>query len=162
MCNRYEADRNRIILYDVKTKERRILANSWDHSPFSIIFSADSSMIFASAEDRGHGKLFAIIVASEVVHEITHKHSSFSVSLLDHLTLIFFQSSLTSPAEVFTLSIYGKGLRQLTKFHTEALAKIEMPVPEEFWFRGAKGHQVHGWLVKPAGFVEGKKYPLGE
>jgi dipeptidyl aminopeptidase/acylaminoacyl peptidase len=35
-----------------------------------------------------------------------------------------------------------------------------MGAPEEFWFEGADGDQVHGWLLKPVGFKEGSKYPV--
>ena len=31
---------------------------------------------------------------------------------------------------------------------------------EQFSFKGANGDTVYGWIVKPAGFEPGKKYPV--
>jgi pre-mRNA-splicing helicase BRR2 len=31
---------------------------------------------------------------------------------------------------------------------------------DEIWFRGAEGHPVHAWVVKPSHFKPGEKYPL--
>lgn len=48
----------------------------------------------------------------------------------------------------------------LTDINRDLLADIEMNPAEEFWFEGAEGRQVHGMIVKPPFFEEGKKYPL--
>ena len=36
----------------------------------------------------------------------------------------------------------------------------ELSVPEAIEFEGADGWKVHGWIMKPIGYEEGKKYPL--
>ncbi len=35
-----------------------------------------------------------------------------------------------------------------------------MSSPEEFWFKGAMGEKVMGWMLKPVDFDPTKKYPL--
>jgi dipeptidyl aminopeptidase/acylaminoacyl peptidase len=74
--------------------------------------------------------------------------------------LVFLQDSLTSPAEVFTARADGSELRQLTRVNAERLAAARMSQPEEFWFAGAGGDQVHGWILKPVDFTPGRRYPL--
>jgi dipeptidyl aminopeptidase/acylaminoacyl peptidase len=31
---------------------------------------------------------------------------------------------------------------------------------QEYWFEGACNRLVHAWILKPHGYVEGRKYPL--
>lgn len=50
---------------------------------------------------------------------------------------------------------------QVTRFAEKALAGKVLRPPEDFYFEGAEGKQVHGFVVKPYGWKEGdkKKWP---
>jgi dipeptidyl aminopeptidase/acylaminoacyl peptidase len=51
-------------------------------------------------------------------------------------------------------------VQQLTHFNDARCAKIEWGDFEQFTFPGAKGDTVHAFLMKPAGFKQGNKYPV--
>ncbi len=40
------------------------------------------------------------------------------------------------------------------------LEEVELVEPQAIVYKGATNWDVHGWLMKPAGYVEGEKYPL--
>jgi len=50
--------------------------------------------------------------------------------------------------------------RQLTHLNDAVLSQVEMAPLESFWFPGAFGDKVQGFLVKPPNFDASKKYPL--
>jgi dipeptidyl aminopeptidase/acylaminoacyl peptidase len=50
--------------------------------------------------------------------------------------------------------------RQLTHTNDAALSQVAMSPLEPFWFEGAKGDKVEGFLVKPPNFDPTKKYPV--
>src|SRR6266446_10035520 len=50
--------------------------------------------------------------------------------------------------------------RQLTHINDSALSQIAMSPLESFWFPGARGDKVQGFLVKPPNFDASKKYPV--
>jgi dipeptidyl aminopeptidase/acylaminoacyl peptidase len=50
--------------------------------------------------------------------------------------------------------------RQLTHLNDAVLSQVVMSALEPFWFTGAKGDKVQGFLVKPPNFDAGKKYPV--
>lgn len=54
----YEADRNRIIVYDLEKDVKFGISESWGLSPGSVAWSEDDSTLFVTAEDEGHKKLF--------------------------------------------------------------------------------------------------------
>jgi dipeptidyl aminopeptidase/acylaminoacyl peptidase len=67
-------------------------------------------------------------------------------------------SDPTHPYEVFACE---NGVeRRLSSANDAFLAGIELSTAEAVEFRSSDGQTVHGWLMKPAGFTERKKWPL--
>ncbi|CAO3679073.1 unnamed protein product [Umbelopsis vinacea] len=156
---KYEADRNRIVLYNGDS--RTYIAESWDRSPSSLVFSNDSKTIFVTAEEHGHTKIFAIDRETGAVRTVTEKHTASSVSVSGG-KLIFNLASMNHPNIVSSVDIESGELNHHTvtddlKF---LLKGLDMPQPEEFWFTGALDDKVHGWIIKPVDFNPSKKYPV--
>jgi len=49
---------------------------------------------------------------------------------------------------------------QLTHVNDQLLSTLDMKPWEPFWFKGAGGTRVEGFIVKPPGFNPKKKYPM--
>ncbi|HKV82887.1 MAG TPA: S9 family peptidase, partial [Candidatus Sulfotelmatobacter sp.] len=49
---------------------------------------------------------------------------------------------------------------RLTRFNDAVLSQVKMSYLEPFWFKGAHGEKVEGFLVKPPNFDPSKKYPV--
>ena len=49
---------------------------------------------------------------------------------------------------------------QLTGLNNDALTAVFMQAPEPFWFTGAEGAKVQGFLLTPPNFNPQKKYPV--
>jgi dipeptidyl aminopeptidase/acylaminoacyl peptidase len=60
-------------------------------------------------------------------------------------------------AEVFALE--GGKLRKLTTHNDAWLAELQLGTVEDLRFKSPDGTDVHGLMVKPPDFVQGKKYP---
>lgn len=63
------------------------------------------------------------------------------------------------PGELFFLDIASGERRQLTNFNEEFMREVPLSVPEAFVYQTAIG-DVHGWIMKPVSYEQGKKYPL--
>jgi dipeptidyl aminopeptidase/acylaminoacyl peptidase len=59
--------------------------------------------------------------------------------------------------EVYALE--GANLRQLTKHNEKLLGELQLATTEDFESKSKDGTDVHGLIVKPAGFKAGTKYP---
>jgi len=156
----YESDRLRLMLHDRKEGVNRVLTGDWDRSIGSLAWAGDGRSLFVTADDTARTKIFAIDASSGSMTEIVGDHTNSSLSVAHGQRLVFLQDSLTSPAEIFTIHLDGVGLRQITNVNEERLAAVEMGPVEEFWFKGAGGDKVHGWLLKPVGFKAGRTYPV--
>ena len=155
----YEADRQRIVLVDRRDGAKRVLTGAWDRSPGEISWSRDSKTILAAADDVGHRSLFAVDVASGKVSEIVDAGFNASPRSTGE-RVVFLQDTLHYPAELFSVANDGSAPRPVTRLNAAKVATARMGAYEPFSFPGWNGETVHGWVVKPADFREGQKYPV--
>ncbi|ORX94231.1 hypothetical protein K493DRAFT_283941 [Basidiobolus meristosporus CBS 931.73] len=156
----YESDRRRIILQDRLSNSVSYLHKDWDRSPNKIIWSSDSNSLFLPTKEHGRVKLFSANIKNGAIQPIVNEHTTSSVHPLNPNKLLLTQSSMNRPSEFFTVKTDGSGFKQETQLHNATIHNFFLPRPEEFWFEGAEGDQVHGWLLKPFGFKAEKKYPV--
>jgi dipeptidyl aminopeptidase/acylaminoacyl peptidase len=64
------------------------------------------------------------------------------------------------PYEIFKLDLQNNEVSQLTNFNKNFIEEIDLPVLEDFWFTGAEGDSVHGFIQRPPNFNSSKKYPV--
>lgn len=48
---------------------------------------------------------------------------------------------------------------QITDFNGALLSELSVITPEPLTFTATDGYEIHGWVMKPAGYEEGKSYP---
>jgi len=154
----FEADRNRVMLRDLRNGETREVAPQWDRSAQGLAFSSDGKTLYTRADDLGHRRLFALDARSGRVRPLSGDGtvSGFSVA---RNTVAFSRENLSSPAQLFTLDRRDR-LRQITQHNAERLGELRFGEYEQFSFTGADGDTVRGWVVKPVGFEEGERYPV--
>ncbi len=155
----YESDRYRVVLLDWKTGKRRVLTGDWDRSPRSIAWSADGRELYATADNLGQVSLFAIDARSGRVRELVHDGTCHSPSPAGPF-VVFGRDDLSSPVELWRVRPDGKDLARITHLNDEKVAAARMGEYEQFTFRGWNGETVWGYLVKPADFAPGRKYPV--
>ena len=69
-------------------------------------------------------------------------------------------SDAVNPGEIYQLTIATGEREALTSFNKDYLQEVKLVEPEAIVFKSTKDWDVHGWLMKPADFKEGEKYPL--
>ena len=155
----FEADRFAVILHDEATGKEREVAPDWDRSAQSVKWGADNRTLYVTAEDVGQDRLFAIDSQSGKVNALTGSGhvSGFDVGADK---LVFAADDLSHPAQIFVADLKGTKVKALTSFNADKLAGVEWGETEQFAFAGWNNEIVHGYVVKPAGFEAGKRYPV--
>ncbi|PYV69349.1 MAG: S9 family peptidase [Acidobacteria bacterium] len=86
--------------------------------------------------------------------------------------LLFTRMSISAPNEIQVLSIRRPTIEPkrpfddgatpivLTRLNDSVLSQVSMSPLESFWFPGANGDKVQGFLVRPPNFDPNKKYPV--
>lgn len=105
---------------------------------------------------------------------LTHKGAASGLQVLPGDRLLFSQSSFKSPNDAYIIgdlkvfkddipsrsnykipSTHAK-LERITNFSAVELDGKILSDGEEFWFTGAEGKLVQGWVMKPRGWTKGK------
>ncbi len=155
----FEADRWQIVLMDVASGAKRQIAANWDRSADSLQWAADGRTLYVTAGDVGQTRLFAIDANNGAVVPITGEGHVSAVELTPS-GFVYAQDSLTSPSDLYVKTFRGREMpRRITDVNPE-LATRQFGEAEQFSFPGWNNETVHGYVIKPAGYVEGQKYPV--
>jgi dipeptidyl aminopeptidase/acylaminoacyl peptidase len=160
----YESDRFRLVVYDRKGGNIQNLTEDFDRWVGTMAWSPDSTAIYFTAEDKGEVPIYRIGVATSgnasAVQEVTRSSNDDLVITPDGKTLVFTRMSIQAPSEVYKLALGSKNAEKLTHLNDAVLSQVSMQPLEPFWFAGAGGSKVEGFLLKPPDFDANKKYPM--
>ena len=157
----FEADRFGVIVYDDRTKASREIDPAWDRSADQIAFSGDGKSLYVEAGDDQKERLFRMDAATGATTPLTDTGHVGAFDLAHTPTgdvLVFTRDSMAAPPEIYVMKP-GSAPVQLTHVGERGLAGVEMSPYESYAFSGWNGDAVHGWIVKPAGWKPGVKYP---
>jgi dipeptidyl aminopeptidase/acylaminoacyl peptidase len=173
----YESDRFRLMLYDRKTGEKKSVPMS-DRLGWvgTFTWSPDSSKVCFVSEIEGQSWIWylelkeaRIINATPVrnVIQLVGRGFNDDLAFANGGILLFTRMSIQWPNEIYKIptpdlqTAEGESYSmQLTHVNDTLLSQIEMPPLESFYFAGANGDKVEGFLVKPPNFDPSKKYPV--
>lgn len=155
----FEADRTRVVLLDRRSGARRVLTENWDRSAGTLLWSRDGKTLYTSAPHIGNTSLFAIDVETGGVRTLVDKGTNDGAALAGS-RIVFLQDTLSQPAEIRSITADGSDSKAVTRVNEEKIRAIRWGEYEQFSFSGHAGETVYGFVMKPADFVEGRKYPV--
>jgi dipeptidyl aminopeptidase/acylaminoacyl peptidase len=139
--------------------ERRVLTTSLDRNcePYPTVREPawEASRIVFALEESGNVHLYSVPADGSAEPELLAGGER-QIGLFDILdgVLVYTASTHTHPHELFD----GDD-RRLTNVADAFVAGSDLVEPERFTAVSADGSEVEAWLVRPAGFEEGKSYP---
>jgi dipeptidyl aminopeptidase/acylaminoacyl peptidase len=146
----YEADRQVLMLRDLRTGRTRALTQGWDRSIDSIAWSADSRSLIVTAQDTLEHPAFSVNARTGAVTRLTDRGTIGDTLPLPNGALLYSVASITSPADLAVRSANGQ-TRRLTNVNAARLASFDPIAYEQFSFAGANGDRVFGQILHPQG-----------
>ena len=162
----FESDRWRLMQYDRQSRRSLELLPGWDRNADSYRFAGTAALLVQSV-DHGRDVLLRIPRSSSAAAAapvpLTLAHNNHDASLSSNgLGLAWIHDAVDAPAEVWVGRLENGGLadaRPLTHLNDALVAQLDLHPAEDFWFKGAGGDSVQGFLVKPPGWRADKKSP---
>jgi len=155
----FEADRFGLMAMDVATGKTREIAPKWDRSAGEIVLSGDGTLIYTSADDMGEHRLFGVDIATGTA-EVVADGGSIGSPVIAGTTLAYTKNSLKSGDQIIVAAFDGANPREITPSAGEMLPDVAFGDYEQFQFKGWNNETVHGYVVKPYNYQEGKRYPV--
>lgn len=155
----FEADRFGIMAMDLATGATHEVDPQWDRSPGSMDISADGKTLFVTADDEGQHPLFAVDAVSGKVRQLVGDGEVDGYSVVGKRVLLA-RNDLKQPSDLYTVDTDGRDLKQVTHANAARLKNTQEGDFQFFTFKGWNNETVQGYVVKPANFQAGKKYPV--
>lgn len=158
----FEADRFWIVLRDLATGKVNALAPEWDRSADDMKWSKDGKSLYVVAGDVGKTPLFKVDVKTGAVAPLS-KDGHIDAFFETPKGFVYLKSGLNSPSQLFAskpkAKLIDEGAVKLTGINKD-LETFAFGKYEQFSFPGWNNETVHGYVIKPANYVEGRKYPV--
>jgi len=138
---------------------RRLVIPDLDRNMTAPAWSADGAAITFLLEDDGSVHLARVPAAGGRVERLLAGRravSDFTQGPGGRVAVL--SATAAAPAEVFALD--AGAARPLSRRNDALLAGLRLATTEEISWKSTDGTDIHGFLVKPADFKTGRRYPL--
>jgi dipeptidyl aminopeptidase/acylaminoacyl peptidase len=158
----FYADRQRLVAYDRRTGEHRVLTEQWDFSASGWEFAPDGRTVLLTAEDEGRISVYRTAIEVADPERIVRGGSYGGLIPLTDGSFLAGFNDMSHPPQVVRISAGEKKTTRIENFNDELLAKVALGEVREFRYEGSEGRTIQSYLVLPPGFDPKKKYPLVE
>lgn len=160
----FEADRNRIMLYDRSSGGMREVTHGLDQTAHETLWSQDGQSLYFCSEINGTRQLFRIGVDGSGLKQISNGYFDFeAVGLVaDTPWILMKQQNILRPNELALVHSNDGTVLTISDINATEYASLELPQVEQRYFTATDGKQIHAWVVLPPDFKasEDKQWPM--
>ncbi len=159
----YEADRNRLCVYDLKEGTKSYVTKSFDSNVDDYCWAPDSKTIYFIGVWHATENLYSTNLQGNVKPIITEWADFGSLKMLNDKQILAEQHSFTSPADLYVVTPgegdNGAKKTQITEVNKEILDQLAKPSVEQYWVKTTDNKELLTWVILPPHFDKNKKYP---
>ena len=159
----YEADRQRLCIYNLKENTKTYVTESFDSSVDDFCWAPDSYTLYYIAVWHATENLYKTNLKGEV-KQLTNDWADFgSLQMLNDKQVLAERHSITAPADLYVVNpgdtIADTKVTQITEVNKEILDQLAKPSIEQRWVKTTDGLDLLYWVIQPPHFDPNKKYP---
>lgn len=126
----------------------------------ALLWSADGRSVFVLSSHHGNVHLYKVGLDGHTEQITQGTRQVYGFSYAAHKDQVVIASTTpTVPGDLYAVNLQDRTEQRLTNVNKGLLENVFLSEPEEFWYTSDDDWQVHGWIMKPYGYEEGKKYP---
>jgi dipeptidyl aminopeptidase/acylaminoacyl peptidase len=141
---------------------KKLWVGSLMSSPQIEAWAPDGAGIYYSVEEKGTSYLYFAPVAGGTPRKVTDGVQMLAgLSFSDSGQVAGVRSSFKQPGSLVTFNLKSPGVvKQLVDVNQDVMEGRQLGDAEEIWYTSKDGLKIQGWLIKPANYEPGKKYPM--
>jgi dipeptidyl aminopeptidase/acylaminoacyl peptidase len=159
----HERDHPKIFLASSSGGEAsRNVAPELDLIPSNLTWAESGRALYFETGVRGETHLFRVGVRDGKVKQVTRGPRAVrSVDIAESKSrMVYAANDFRNLDDLYAANLDGSGERKLTTLNAKLWSQLELASVERMTYKGADGWDIDGFLVKPIGWREGRKYPL--
>ena len=132
----------------------------FDRNKGTLTWSNDEKYIYFTAQSNGEQPLYRADITTKKVEQLTdHDNGVLSFGLANN-KLVFVKTEVKDPFELFLADVTAKNAKRASDFNYSWVKDKQLSYPEKKTFVNNKGMTIEYWIMKPANYEAGKRYPL--
>ncbi len=140
---------------------KKLLAGDLPNSPSGVTWSPDGTGVYYTMAEKGESNLYSVTTAGKIQKITSGVHYLSGFSLAGNGQVATTVSTFHKPGDLLTFNLKDPGnMKLLVDVNADVLSDVKLGEVEELWFKSPDGLDLQGWLIKPAEFEPGKKYPM--
>ncbi len=155
----YEADKNRLIVMDMSTREKRDLSAGFDQNVGALCWSSQNDKIWFTSNHQGPEQIYNVSIASGTVNQISRGQQNYTAVYPVGNQLIATKTTMNHPTEIFAVNVETGQDEELSFTNKEVFDQLELGKIESRWIATTDNKQMQTWVIYPPNFDPNKKYP---
>lgn len=132
----------------------------FDRTKGNFVWSKDEKYIYFSAQSNGGVPVYRADVKTKHVEQLTGYESGVISFDIVNNKLVFVKTEVADPFEIYLADASAKNAKRISSFNYDWVQGKQLSFPEKKVFTNSKGMVIEYWIMKPANYEAGKKYPL--
>lgn len=157
--NGYEADKNRLFLMDMSTREKKDLSAGFDQNVGALNWSSQNDKIWFTSNHQGPEQIYNVSIASGTVNQISRGQQNYTAVYPAGNQLIATKTTMNHPTEIFAVNVETGQDKELSYTNKEVFDQLELGKIESRWIATTDNKQMQTWVIYPPNFDPNKKYP---
>lgn len=154
---KYESDKKRLMVMDMKTGATEDLTSEWDYWPEVIAWENNQNIIFAGYY-QGTEPAFRINLTDKKIDTLADGRCDYTrVTPMAGGSILAMRQSMLEPTELVTIN--NGVVNQITTVNKEVLDQLAPVKVEKQMVKTTDGKDMLCWVIYPANFDPAKKYP---
>ncbi|MFN8280248.1 MAG: S9 family peptidase [Saprospiraceae bacterium] len=155
----YEADKNRLTMYDLISGTIKDLGKDYDNDMNEAAWSYDGKSIYFTSAVNGCVQLMNMDAVSMKIKQVTNGIHDITAFRPSQTSLIATKISMTQPAEIYRIDPTTGSFMALSHINQKIWDKIKPASVKSKWVRTTDNKQMLVWTIYPPDFDPSKKYP---
>lgn len=132
----------------------------FDRSKSNLVWSKDEKYLYFTSPSNGGFPLYQVNLKTKQVEQLSDYNSGISNFDIVNNKLVYVKTEVANPFELYLADGNGKNARRISSFNYNWVQSKALSFPEKKTFTNNKGMTIEYWVMKPANYEPGKKYPL--
>jgi len=155
----YEADLNRLFVYDFASSSVRDYSLDFDQNVGGLVWTEDSKTIYFTSDHFAEFQIYKLDINSGEIFQVTNGIHNFLSVIPAGDILIGQKQSMSKPTEIFSINPENGNETQITFTNKNILDQLNLGSVEKRWVKTTDNKEMLVWIIYPPHFDKNKKYP---
>ncbi|RTY80978.1 S9 family peptidase [Flavobacterium sp. LS1P28] len=148
-----------LAIMPINGTEKDIITIPFDRNKTNLIWSTDDKHLYFTGQSNGGNVLNKVTIATRKVDSLSSSEIGITSFDIANKTLVYSKTAISNPSELYFSTTDFKKERKASTFNDWVQTK-KLSFPEKKTFVNDLGMTIEYWVMKPANYQAGEKYPL--